>query len=202
MGRMSRRPALTIFWGVTTAVDGSSNHPGRKMLKNRLNSLILLVLPLVCSLSACAFERTFYEKGSGWDYLRFPLIEPYYAIYVESNNNDIGWSIPLNERPSSRNFRYYSAIVDVRKVAVENEVIMVYTPYSKPIMLASEDLEEKELHWFILIPGQAELGFETEAEFLDRLNDYGIDQPKWQEPKPILQKFDQTGCLELIPGCE
>ena len=79
---------------------------------------------------------------------------------------------------------------------------MVYTPYSKPIMLAGEELEEKELHWFILIPGQVELGFETEDEFLIRLKDYGISLPKWQEPKPILQKYDQTGCLEWIPDCK
>jgi hypothetical protein len=173
-----------------------------KIMKNRLYTLLPFTLFLVFSLFGCTSKRTFYQEGSDWDSLRFPLIEPYYAIYVPPLDNEYGWAINLFETPSHRNFRYYRTIADVRKIAVENGVIMVYSAYSKPIMLAGEKREEKPLQWFILIPGQGELGFETEAEFLNRLEDYNISQPKWQEPLPILQKFDQTGCLEWIPGCK
>jgi hypothetical protein len=76
---------------------------------------------------------------------------------------------------------------------------MVYSTNSKPIDIGGGVL--KELHWFILIPDQAELGFETEDEFYSNLQEIGIEQPAWQEPLSILQKYDQTRCLEWIPDC-
>jgi hypothetical protein len=174
-----------------------------KIMKNRLYALLPFMLFLVFSLFGCTSKRTFYQEGSDWDSLRFPLLEPYYAINVLPDPSESGWEINLDNKKSIQsNFRYYGAILDVRKIAVENGVIMVYSAYSEPIMLAGEKREKKPLHWFILIPGQTELGFENEAEFLYRLKDYNISQPKWQEPLPILQKFDQTRCLEWIPGCK
>lgn len=155
--------------------------------------LVILLIPI----SACSNQDSFYEEGSGWDYLRFPLLKPYYAIYID---NESGWGIPLQLEPSKRNFLHYLQIQDVRKIAIDKGIIMVYTPFEKPIYVSPE--QEKELHWFILIPDQAELGFETEEEFTAQIKEYDIGQPLWQEPKSILQTYDQTGCLNWIPGCD
>ena len=88
-------------------------------------------------------------------YVRFPLLEPYYAFYGTSDNK-IGWQIDLYEKAPQINFRYYDAIIDVRKIAVENGVIMVYTPFSKPIMLAGEELEKRN-HYTGLFLSQVKL---------------------------------------------
>jgi hypothetical protein len=162
----------------------------------RLYFLLMAILVLGCSLNACSTKKSFYQKGSGWDYLRFPLLEPYYAIKI---TDQYGWTIPLDVGPSKRNFRYYPDILDVTKIAVENGTIMVYSQYSKLIEVSGG--QEKELHWFILIPNQIESGFETEEEFLNSLQQYGIVKPGWQEPLSILQTYDQTWCLEWIPNC-
>jgi hypothetical protein len=168
------------------------------MKKNiRLFFLLTVTLFFGCSLNACSTTNPFYQKGSGWDYLRFPLLEPYYAIKID---DQYGWTIPLYAEPSQSNFRYYPAILKVTKIAVENGAIMVYSKYSKRI--ESDQGQEKELHWFILIPNQTETGFETEEEFNIGLQQYGIHQPQWQEPLSILQTFDQTRCLKWIPGCK
>ena len=174
-----------------------------KMKKNiRLYSLITILLLLGCSLNSCSTKKSFYQEGSGFNYLRFPLLEPYYAIKIDDEH---GWTIPLYVKQSQTNFWYYLDIQDVRKIAVENGVIMVYSAYSKPIIVdisIDGKLKEKELHWFILIPDQIEKGFETEEEFNTSLQQYGINQPQWREPLSVLQQFDQTGCLEWIPTCK
>lgn len=167
-------------------------------MKNiRLSLLIMAVLFLGFSINACTFKKTFYQRGSGWDYLRFPLLEPYYAIKIPDQG---GWGIPLYIESSKRNFLHLGDIKDVTKIAVENGTILVYSSYSKPIDIGGGQL--KELHWFILIPDQTELGFETEDEFNISLLQYGIEQPLWQEPIFILQTFDQTRCLDWIPECK
>jgi hypothetical protein len=176
----------------------------RKKMKKKIRLYFLLVvisLVLGCGLNTFFINKSFYQKGSGWDYLRFPLLEPYYAIKI---SDEYGWAIPLYTEKSKRNFWYYLEIQDVRKIAVENGAVMVYSAYSKPILVdISENrvLTEKELHWFILIPGQTETGFETEEEFNISLRQYSVDRPRWQEPLSILQTFDQTGCLQWIPDC-
>jgi hypothetical protein len=167
-------------------------------MKNKRWFLFLIALLFLgFYLNACSVKKTFYQKGNGWDYLRFPLLEPYYAIKISEKN---GWVVSLNVEPAKRNFLHYLDIQDVRKIAVENGIITAYTPYPKPILMV--DGQEKELHWFILIPDQAELGFGTEEEFNLRLQQYDINKLKWQEPLTILQTYDQTGCLDWIPGCK
>ena len=168
------------------------------MKKNyRLYYLLTAILFLVSFLSACSTKKSFYRKGSGPDYLRFPLLEPYYAIKI---TDEYGWQIPINTDLAQRNFRYYPNILNVTKVAVENGRVMVYSAYPKPIVL--DGGKEKELHWFILVPDKTETGFEAEEAFISSLQQYGVNQPQWQEPQAILKRFDQTGCLEWIPGCK
>lgn len=138
------------------------------------------------------------QGGSGWDYLRFPLVDPYYAIKIDDEN---GWVIPLHIDQSKRNFWYYLDIKDVTKIAVENGIILVNSAYSKPIEVEAGG-KTKELHWFIIIPNKSETGYETEEMFNLDLQQYGINQPNWQEPLTIIQTFDKTGCLEWIQRCK
>jgi hypothetical protein len=162
----------------------------------RLPILLIVSLLLMWSLNACSTKKSFYELGSGWDYLRFPLLEPYYAIKID---DELGWQISLHAEPSQRNFRHFLNIRNVQKIAVEKGMVLVYSPYSKAIDLL--DGQKKELHYFILLPNQNELGFETEEELSLILQQYGINQPQWQEPFSILTEFDQSGCLKWIPTC-
>lgn len=171
---------------------------GKRMSAYRkiFGSLVIFAI-VMCFQTACSFQESFYQKGSGWDYVRFPLLEPYYAIYI---SDEYKWEISLQDGLPSRNFKYFSAILDVEKIAVDRGVIMVYTPYSESIYVSPT--QEKELHWFVLVPGQAELGFETEEEFVTQIMKYDLGQPSWQEPISILQTYDQTGCLDWIPECK
>ena len=164
----------------------------------RLYFLVTVLLFLGSSLFACSTDKPFYKQGSGSDYLRFPLLEPYYAIKLDEKH---GWVIPLHIKQPKRNFWYYLDIQDVSKIAVENGVIMVYSEYPKPIEVVAGG-ETKVLHWFILIPDITETGLETEDEFNLALEQYEITQPVWEDPTEILQKFDQTGCLVWIPDCK
>ncbi|MHC1730418.1 MAG: hypothetical protein AB9888_00070 [Bacteroidales bacterium] len=171
----------------------------KKMKKNHQSYFIVCVFLLMLSfLTSCSVKKTFYQNGSGLDYLRFPLLEPYYAIKIDGGN---GWVISLHAKQSARNFWYYLDIQDVTKIAVENGMIFVYSTYSKPIEIVAGG-QKKELHWFILIPGQTETGFETEEEFNLGLWQYGINTLQWQDPLSILKEYDQTGCLDWIPDCK
>jgi hypothetical protein len=165
-------------------------------MKKKYHILIFLIIFISCLFLTWPRNRSFYEKGSGWDYLRFPLLEPYYAIQISEK---YGWTIPLEAVTSDKNFRHYLEILNVSKVAVEEDKILVYSTFSKPI--ETNEGEAKELHWFILIPGKSEFGFSSEEEFIQKLQDLGIFKPNWQEPLFLLQKFDQTGCLDWIPDC-
>jgi hypothetical protein len=150
------------------------------------------------TLFACGYSDPFYGKGSGWDYVRFPLIKPYYAI---SSSGDAAWIIHLeNERPLSK-VPFLFDIVGVEKISVTRNVIMAYTP--NDTKYGYDEQNKQELHWFILIPDEhLEIGFETENEFLDYIRQNNLSEPKWLEPLIILQKYDQTGCLDWIPDCK
>jgi hypothetical protein len=174
-------------------LDEHGKEGGMKMKKMAYFFLLIIIIPI----NACSSRDSFYEKGSGWDHLRFPLLKPYYAIYI---SDEYEWEISLQDGILGRNFKYFSAILNAKKIAVDKGIIMVFTSYSKPIYVSPE--QEKELHWFILIPDQTELGFETEEEFTTQIKKYDISQPSWQEPESILKTYDQTRCLDWIPGCK
>ncbi len=108
--------------------------------------MIIFMFFLGFFLSACSSRDPFYEKGSGWDYLRFPLLKPYYAMSL--TNDEINWVIPLERELPLKKDSFLLEIRDVRKIAVVDNVIMVYTPDSSKI--ASDNIEERIFHWFIL----------------------------------------------------
>jgi hypothetical protein len=161
--------------------------------------LIILISILLssCSIIENYQQDPFYKDDGWWDHLRFPLIKPYYAILIK---DEYGWSIPLEGSPSDRDFYYYIQINDVQKIAVENGVIMFYTP---TIQKVDESVGQKALFWFVVIPDQnAEMGFDQEEDFLTYIQQLGIQDPSWQEPDDILQEYEKTRCLDWIPGCE
>jgi hypothetical protein len=146
------------------------------------------------------FQRDpFYRNGSEWDHLRFPLIKPYYAIKV---GEKIDWQIPLDLEgdPSQVNLYHFLHIPNVQKVAVNNGVIMVYATH-KP--LADESAKYANPRWYALVVDEKiEMGFETEAEFLAYVQQFGIDRPVWREPDDISIEYDRTRCLDWIPDCK
>jgi hypothetical protein len=172
---------------------------GRIRMKRNIKAIFFLTVFLVgiYLLSSCSTKKSFYQQGSDLDYLRFPVLDPYYAIKID---DEYGWEIPLHIKQAKRNFWDYLAILNVKKVAVDEDTILVFSEYSDPIEIIPGK-QKKELHWFLLIPNQEELGFETEDEFINSLQQYGIDTPEWYEPNSLLEEFGQTGCLVWFPNC-
>jgi hypothetical protein len=144
---------------------------------------ITIFLILMATLFGCSSQDPFYNKGSGWDYLRFPLLKPYYAI--STTQGEEKWVIPLeNELPLKKD-SFLLEIKDVRKISVSEKAIMVFTPDKTKI--ASSNIKERIFHYFILIPDDhLEMGFENEEGFLDYLNMNNLNKPEWLEPLSIL----------------
>lgn len=171
-------------------------------MKSKYISLFVWLLTIAVLFSSCHAIRypqrdPFYNNGSEWDHLRFPLIKPYYAIWI---SDKLGWEISLHISPLNKDMYYYLSLADVQKIAVENGVIMVYSPYEKTV---DESVGQKVLYWFVIVPDKnIEVGFETEAELIDNIQQFGIENPLWREPGDILYEYDQTSCLDWIPDCE
>ena len=162
-----------------------------------LMTIFFLTLLSSCKTVEYFQQGSFYRNGSEWDHLRFPLLKPYFAIYID---DEYGWGIPLEGSPSNRDFYYYIQLHDVQKIAVENGVVMVYTPYKE---LVDEIVGQKVLYWFAFVPDQKiEKGFENEDDFLAYIQQYGIRQPSWRNPDDILKEYDDTWCLDWIPTCK
>jgi hypothetical protein len=163
-----------------------------------IRNLVLIVF-MEFVLFSCGYSDPFYGKGSGWDYVRFPLLKPYYAMSLA--NDELIWVIPLERELPLRKESFLIQISDVRKIAVADNAVMAYSPDSTKI--ASDNVEEKIFHWFILIPDESlEMGFENEDDFLNYIRQNNMSEPQWLAPIEILQKFDKTGCLDWIPECQ
>ena len=169
-----------------------------KYLRLQFLLTLLSILLFGCVGAATVTQDPFYQEGSEWDHLQFPLIKPYYAIYIA--HSKFGWGIPLMADPPSEATYYYYQLHEVQKIAVENDVIMVYTPYEENV---DKSQGQKVLYWFVFVPAKnIEMGFDKEAEFLTYLKQYNIQQPLWQKPGNLSQQFDETGCLKWIPNCK
>lgn len=168
------------------------------MNNKAMNFIVYIMLVFISTTTGCTKTENFYSKGSGWDYLRFPILEPYYAIKV---SDDLGWSVPLFLPQEMQNFWYSIEIHQIDKMAVQNGIILLKSNYLKPIVIIPGE-QERELHWFIVIPGKMEFGYETEQEFVDNYTELGIQNPNWTEPDLLLKQFDQYSCLDWYPNCE
>jgi hypothetical protein len=158
----------------------------------------ILLLIIACSTVTRHYsDDPFYSSVGDWDSSRFPLIKPYEVVNLEMGN---GWGIGLNVSPSVKGIYWYLGINDVQKIAVANDVILVYTQYKPDV---DEEAGQKVLYWFVIIPDKKiETGFDNENDFLKYVQEYGINKPAWQTPHAIFQRFQETGCLEWIPGCQ
>ncbi len=137
----------------------------------------------------------FYSAWVDWGSPRFPLIKPYAAFYVSENAK---WSINLLV-PRSRELNHYLNITEIEKVAVNKDVIIVYTSHSQK---TGPNDPLITLYWFVIIPNQEiERGFDNETDFIEFIAKYGIEDVKWETPDDINRRFLDTGCLDWIPGC-
>ena len=151
-----------------------------------------------CTLFPQIHEDLFYNDTGEFDSFRFPLIKPYYMVYLDK---EFSWQMPFLSDSPSKNMYYYYNLHGIRKLAVKNGVIMVYTPYIEDNIDTS--IGQKIFHWFVIVPSQnIENGFESEEEFLKYIHTLGIDKPLWIEPDTAYNQFSKTGCLDWIPGCK
>lgn len=156
----------------------------------------VLALMLACSLTRFENIDPFYSSTGDWDSSRFPLLKPYEAIRLVGMDE---WYINLNATDMQAMF-LYASIPNPSKIAVQEGVIMVYTSYKPEV---SENLRDEIFHWFVLIPSKdIEMGFKNETDFTSYIQTYGIDEVSWETPDAFFQEFEDTGCLEWIPGCE
>lgn len=146
----------------------------------------------------------FYKNSGDIDSMRIPLIEPYKAVKLNGSSGEKnGWSIDLIIPPEEKEIYYYTYLYDVTKVAVENNVIMAYSPDSISLTDDDKRVGQKVLYWFVIVPDQKiETGFETEEEFLTYIHTLGIESPSWIETNEAYRQFVKTRCLDWIPDCK
>jgi hypothetical protein len=164
-----------------------------------IQSIFLIILLSGCSFFYRVHKDDFYNDVGTWDSARLPLLNPYYLIYIDK---EYGWQMPIkgNFPPD---YYYYNGgdLLDIRKVAVEDNIVMVYTPRDRNV---DDSLGQKVLHWFVMIPdkGNSEIGFDSETAFLNYIQTLGIHGVTWVEPDVAYKRFDETGCFDWIPDCE
>lgn len=166
--------------------------------------VVCVVATLLTAFSFAGIFRNelapFYKKTGSWDGDYIPLIQPYKAI--SSSDDPTSWRVDLHVGISETKGLYYFQITDVGKIAVENNIIMLYTSYSRTLTDEEKNLGLKVFHWFVIIPNQKiETGFETEKDFLTYVHTIGIEKPLWVEPDTAYEQFVKTKCLGWISGC-
>jgi hypothetical protein len=162
------------------------------MIKNfwYVSRIVLFTILLSgCNLFADRNQDPFYEDSGDLDYARFPLIKPYDAVI---SNDKYGWQIMLRASPPPKDIYYYYTVHDVGEIAVEGDIIMIYTPFTEQV---DESVGHKVLHYFFIVPNKnLETGFVSETDFLNYIQTYGIEQPNWLEPDEVYKQFENTGC--------
>ncbi len=158
---------------------------------------VLFIAGFACNSLVTKHDDDFYNDTGSWDSAKLPLIKPYYLIYI---GREYGWQMPLQGSLQNQHYYYTGDLLDIRKIAVESDIIMVYTPYARKL---DESLGQKVLHWFIISPknGNEEIGFENEADFQSHIKEIGINEPTWLDPDIAFSEFTETGCMTWIPDC-
>ncbi|GAB1472090.1 hypothetical protein MASR2M66_29680 [Chloroflexota bacterium] len=169
------------------------------MVKKPFFSMVVLFVICIYGCKPIEYIQRdpFYKYGNGSNYLRFPLIKPYDAIYLDDG---FGWRILLSGNILESNMYYYNQINDISKISVINKLIIVNSAYTQDI---EEDIGEKQYYWFVLLPTQkTEQGFETESDLLSYLQMQGVLSVTWDTPDQIMEEFESTLCLDWIPNCK
>lgn len=159
-----------------------------------------MCLPLLSCNSRTTSDDPFYNYSGEYSHYRFPLIKPYYADQLDGNSPWILTLFRLWAPPPHDDYSYWN-VYSLQQLAVQNGVIMAYSPYIDE--QANESLQEYYYHWFVIIPDKnLEMGFDNEEAFLDYIQELGITEPEWRKPEDVFKQFEQTGCLSWIPGCD
>jgi hypothetical protein len=172
------------------------------MMRKKFSFTFVFFVGILALITACSTvtrhysDDPFYSSVGDWDSTRFPLIKPYEVISLDAGI----WGMKLHVLQSPEGIYWYLGIGDLQKIAVMNDVILVYTQ-DKPYV--DKEAGQKVLYWFVIIPDEKiETGFDNEDDFLKYIQEYGINEPVWEDPNTLFQRFQETGCLEWIPGCK
>src|SRR6266542_3583743 len=175
--------------------------------------IYILIILLVIGLSGCSnvVQHTdpFYNDDGGDDfpYTQFPLIKPYYVYTMDvgspwiiellGTNGGLHVTAPKNEEGAV----YSYDVWDVRKIDVQEGIIMAYSPYVNDEV--PQSIQDNYYHWFVIVPDeQNTMGFHDENAFQAYIQKLGIQNPDWQTPKDAINQFENTGCLPWIPDCQ
>ena len=174
------------------------------MNMKKLLSWSTVILISFC-LSSCTYQvqhtDQFYNDSDSFPYLRFPLIKPYYVDSAAVTGGNEPWTMYLKKLWAPPNYLYLYSVTDLRKLSVKGDVIMAYSPYVDE--QADQSVRENYYHWFVVVVDKnTEAGFHTESAFLEYIQQLGIQQPDWQSPDNLHDKYYSTGCLPWIPDCK
>lgn len=168
----------------------------------------VLIVFITIFLSGCFFlpekkqyevqipKGSFYHSMGGWDYQRIPLIKPYDAISVDYK--ELGWLIKSKNESDS-----YLDSNFIKKIDVKNAIIYVYndgleifgkfeSPYYKG--------EEYPEVWIIIEPNEKkEVGFTTEKDFLQYIEENNLEIPKFRDINDVYEELKERGVLNWFP---
>jgi hypothetical protein len=164
----------------------------------------ILIVSIVISLSSCdsryqTHDDEFYNDTGEFPSARIPLIKPCYLYSREGNPWTLWLSTEVKTSSSNDDVYYvYRHVTDVRKLSVQDGVIMAYSPYGEE----QADDGMKDIHWFVVIPNKdIAMGFENENDFSEYIQQRSIQQPDWRKPDDIFNEYVETQCLDWIPDC-
>ncbi len=149
----------------------------------------------------------FYDlNGSDYPRGHIPLIKPVEVtrdIFSSSWNldllNSVHIDLPKSQEQEVVDVYIYSRIDELGKFAVEDGVIMAYSPHID--QQADPYIQNNFYYWFVMVPSEnITKGFHTEEEFRQYIQTLGIQDPDWQTPDDVYDRFlNSGGCLEWIP---
>lgn len=175
--------------------------------------IILITIYLASCQTVVKHSDPFYNDDGGdrFPYTQFPLIKPYYVYTMDVGSPWIieligingGLRIELQNMglPDNAAYVYYYDVVDVRKISVQDGIIMAYSPYVDDE--APQSIQDNYYQWFVVIPDrEITMGFHEEDAFQEYIQTLGIQKPDWQKPFDASRQFSSTGCLDWLPDCQ
>lgn len=128
----------------------------------------------------------FYTEKSDWDVIRIPLVKPYEALNLSSDQD---WSVQLADMadPSGGPI----SVPGTKHINVIDSVILIH---SRKTILDGEWVNEA---WFVFIPkNQIFRGFKTHREYLNYTSSIKIKDPKLYDANEIMQYFNKKDTVD------